>query len=54
MSPVYERLLLAAAGGAVASRVSAGTGRMALPFCRWDGGGEHEVSPDVPAPAVSR
>lgn len=24
------------------------------PWCRWDGGGDHEVSPDVPAPAVSR
>jgi hypothetical protein len=23
------------------------------PFCGWDGGGEHEVSPDVPAPAAS-
>jgi hypothetical protein len=22
------------------------------PFCRWDDGGEHEVSPDVPTPAV--
>jgi hypothetical protein len=24
------------------------------PFCRWDGGGDHEASPDVPAPAASR
>ena len=24
------------------------------PYCRWDGGGDHEASPDVPAPAVSR
>lgn len=24
------------------------------PFCRWDEGGAHEVSPDVPAPAASR
>lgn len=24
------------------------------PFCRWDEGGGHEVSPDVPAPAVTR
>ncbi len=23
------------------------------PFCRWGDGGEHEVSPDVPAPAAS-
>lgn len=24
------------------------------PFCRWDEGGAHEVSPDVPAPAATR
>lgn len=24
------------------------------PYCRWDGGGHHEVSPDVPAPAATR
>jgi hypothetical protein len=24
------------------------------PWCRWDEGGEHEPSPDVPAPALSR
>ena len=24
------------------------------PFCRWGDGGAEEVSPDVPAPAVSR
>lgn len=24
------------------------------PFCRWDDGGDEEVSPDVPDPAVSR
>ena len=24
------------------------------PFCRWDDGGDEEVSPDVPAPTVSR
>jgi hypothetical protein len=24
------------------------------PFCHWDEGGEHEVSPDVPSPAASR
>jgi hypothetical protein len=24
------------------------------PFCRWEDGGGHEVSPDVPAPAVTR
>jgi hypothetical protein len=23
------------------------------PFCRWDEGGEHEVSPDVPSPATA-
>lgn len=24
------------------------------PWCHWDGGGEEEISPDVPAPAMSR
>lgn len=24
------------------------------PYCRWDDGGDEEVAPDVPAPAVSR
>lgn len=24
------------------------------PYCRWGDGGDHEASPDVPAPAVSR